>query len=117
MTSVIARRRWETAGGPAYIWSAVSGSLRDLGQNTLEFRTRERAQSLGTHITELADARPERGHCHVIRRLDDGDEVVLSQRPVGVLERCADLLRDLAHGLGALGTILDVLHNFIVTGY
>src|SRR5215510_15219394 len=102
------RPRCTAARAAAWCRCKRGGRLRHLAENALEFPAREGAQRLGAYVSELADAGAERGHGHIVGRFEDGDEVVLPERPVSVLERCTGLLRHIAHGCRALGTILDV---------
>src|SRR5262249_34566183 len=50
---------------------------------------------------------------HVVRRLEDGDEVVLPERPVGFLQRRAGLLGHRRDGIRPFRGVLDIANALI----
>src|ERR687898_3541381 len=71
----------------------------------------ERGGSYGAH--RAADLEEVGAHGFVVRRLEDGDHVVGSHGPIGLLQLQPVFLGDLAAVVGPLGGLLDVPYALV----
>src|ERR671913_2421845 len=78
----------------------------------------------GSHVAQRADLQEVGAQGFVVRCLEDGDHVVGSYRPVGLLQLQPMLLGNLTAVVGTLGGVLDVpyalvgpIHQNHVTGH
>src|SRR4029077_5238229 len=68
---------------------------------------------LRADIAQRADAERQRRDGEIVGRFEDGDDVVLSLRPVDVLDGRPAFLRHLLEGVGAFGRVLGFADSLL----
>src|SRR5260370_39276427 len=84
-----------------------------MAENRRHIGSRKGAQRLRSHVSERPDAESDSGHGLVVRRLENRNEVIGTERPESLLQGYAGFLGQRLHRIRALESVLDFADSLI----
>src|SRR3990170_6701458 len=87
--------------------------LRHFSEDPAHLVGREGAEALRTNVAQCTDTQEQCGRGVVIRRFNDGRDVVLTKGPVDLLDGGPEALRHVLQGIGTLRGFFDVSNALI----